>query len=97
MITEPWENVGRKIYPIAGLQCAGYSDDGGVRATLRFETPFKLKEKERPEERRARKKTRGRERERKRKRENEKVGSKSLPGTTAFIGGSPRFSFSRKR
>lgn len=64
MITEPGENVGRKIYPIAGLQCAGYSDDGGVRATLRFETLSAL-EKERSGENKG-KRERGREREKER-------------------------------
>lgn len=64
MITELGVNVGRKIYPIAGPQCTGYPDDGGVRPTLRFETPPALKREERREKRR---KTREKERERERK------------------------------
>lgn len=46
MITEFGVNVGRKIYPIASPQCTGYPDDGGVRPTLRFETPPALKKGE---------------------------------------------------
>lgn len=64
-----------------------YSGDGGVHATLRFETLEKALEKKRRRENEEKERKEGEGKsERTEKGGESKIGSKSLLGTTAFIG-----------